>query len=344
MRACKLLTRDDFRASIFARDSHKCVVCKAPSVDAHHILDRKLWKDGGYYLENGASVCESCHMRAEQTEISCEELRTLCGIKELWLPEHLMDDSDPSYDKWGNPILKNGQRMRGEMFDEESVQKILAPVMHLFTNRVKYPRTYHLPWSPGATKDDRVLSAHEANEFFVDKDVVVTVKMDGECTTFYHDGLHARSLTYDPHPSRDWIRALHSRVAHEIPETWRICGENLYARHSITYSNLQSYFQVFSIWDGLRCLPWDETVEWCKMLDLRVVPTLYRGHQYPWSNPLSERETHLGDEMEGYVIRLSGDFHYNSFRKSVAKYVRKNHVQTTTHWMHDRVIPNGLAK
>jgi 5-methylcytosine-specific restriction endonuclease McrA len=33
----KLLTRDDFRESVFKRDGHKCVICKAPGVDAHHI-------------------------------------------------------------------------------------------------------------------------------------------------------------------------------------------------------------------------------------------------------------------------------------------------------------------
>jgi hypothetical protein len=259
------------------------------------------------------------------------------------LPEHLSEDD--VYDKWGNAILPNGQRMRGELFEEESVQKALKGVLHLFTNRVKYPRTYHLPFSPGATKDDRVLSTYDAEAYFQrGQDVVVSVKMDGECTTLYREGLHARSLTYDAHPSRDWIRAFHARIAHEIPETWRICGENLYARHSITYKNLPTYFQVFSIWDGLRCLAWDETVEWCKILGLQTVPTLYRGTNYPWWGPLSGRAEHQGDEMEGYVIRHADEFRYSAFRRSVAKYVRANHVQSSNHWMHERVIPNGLAK
>jgi len=336
MRAPKLLTRDEFRNGVFARDSHKCVVCGAKADDAHHILERRLWSDGGYYLDNGVSVCEPCHLKAEQTLISCEELRRLCGVP-VMLPEHFSDDD--TYDKWGNPVLPNGQRMRGELFEEEPVQKVLQPVLHLFTNRVKYPRTYHLPWSPGCTSDDKVLSDLR---HFEGQDLVVTVKMDGECTTLYRDGLHARSLTYDPHPSRDWIRALHGRIAHEIPETWRICGENLYARHSIAYRNLPSYFMVFSIWDGLRCLAWDETVEWCKMLGLSTVPTLYRGTEVPTS--LSWRKTLNHDEMEGFVMRLAGEFRYSAFRRSVAKYVRANHVQSSNHWMHERVIPNGLAK
>lgn len=53
-------------------------------------------------------------------------------------------------------------------------------------------------------------------------------------------------------PSRDWIKALHGQIAHEIPEGWRLCGENLYARHSIAYDALPSYFTLFSIWDAVR--------------------------------------------------------------------------------------------
>ena len=31
-------------------------------VDAHHIMDRRLWKDGGYYLSNGAALCSKHHL------------------------------------------------------------------------------------------------------------------------------------------------------------------------------------------------------------------------------------------------------------------------------------------
>lgn len=34
-----------------------CVFCKKPATEVHHILDRKLFDDGGYYENNGASVC-----------------------------------------------------------------------------------------------------------------------------------------------------------------------------------------------------------------------------------------------------------------------------------------------
>lgn len=36
----QLLTRDQFREGVFARDNYKCVFCDKPAVDAHHILER----------------------------------------------------------------------------------------------------------------------------------------------------------------------------------------------------------------------------------------------------------------------------------------------------------------
>lgn len=51
----KLLSRKDFREGVFARDGNKCVMCGEASKDAHHIVERRLWLDGGY---NGKWVRE----------------------------------------------------------------------------------------------------------------------------------------------------------------------------------------------------------------------------------------------------------------------------------------------
>lgn len=338
-----LLTRDQFREAVFSRDGRRCVICGAEALDAHHILTRKLWSDGGYYVDNGASVCAGCHLRAESTEISCAELRSRCGIDRVLLPDHLC--TGEAYDKWGNAILPNGQRLRGELFDDVRVQGILAPVLHLFTSRVKYPRTFHLPWSPGATADDRTME--DPDKMFGGAEIVVTEKMDGESTTMYRDYLHARSVDGAPHPSRDRVRALHGAIAHDIPEGFRLCGENLYAVHSIAYEGLPAHFLLFSIWDGRNeCLPWDETVLWGELLGLHAVPVLYRG---PWDRAavclLDEvSASRFGGEREGYVVRLAGRFHYGAFRRSVAKYVRKNHVTTDEHWLHKEVVVNKLQE
>ena len=79
----------------------------------------------------------------------------------------------------GNNTLSNGQRLRGELYFDESVQKSLSlgGVLDLFTNRVKYPRTYHTPWSPGIHDDDRVMPNMDR---FIDKRVIVFEKLDGD--------------------------------------------------------------------------------------------------------------------------------------------------------------------
>jgi hypothetical protein len=97
-----LLTREEFKRQVFARDRNKCVVCGAPAVDAHHLMDRKLWEDGGYYLDNGVSLCEGHHWDAELMRISPGQLRSLAGITSRLLPPHLYPNK--IYNKWGETV------------------------------------------------------------------------------------------------------------------------------------------------------------------------------------------------------------------------------------------------
>jgi hypothetical protein len=338
-----LLPRNLFREGVFARDRNKCVNCGNPGQDAHHILERRLWPDGGYYLDNGATVCGPCHMAAEATLVSCDDLRRRAGIARTIIPPHFYPDQD--YDKWGNPILPNGQRLRGELFEDESVQKVIAPVLHLFTNRVKYPRTWHLPWSPGATDDDRILAT---TDHWNGKQVVITEKMDGENTTLYRDYIHARSLDYNPHPSRDRVKALWGSIQSEIPDGYRVCAENLTAVHSIPYDGLPSVLLVFSIWNGLTCLSWAETKEWVSLLSmatgvqLHTVPVLWEGEWSPEAMDEIRTRVWLKAKMsrpavEGYVVRPADSFHMREFSDAVGKYVRAQHVQTHGHWMRQKL-------
>lgn len=337
----KLLTRDDFRNGVFERDKFKCVMCGLPAQDAHHILERRLFTDGGYYLSNGASVCGECHIKCETTEYSVEDVRVAAGITKPTIPEHLYPDT--VYDKWGNQVLTNGQRTRGELFFDESVQKILAQggKLNLFTDRVKYPRTYHLPFSPGVSKDDKILPSLD---HFIGKRVILTEKMDGENTTMYRDYIHARSVDGNHHESRDWVKSHWSKISYEIPEGYRICGENLYAEHSIRYDNLQNYFYIFSIWDDKNvCMNWDETAEWAELLEIPLVPVLYDG-VFDERKIQSICESIDTTVSEGAVLRIADSFDYGKFRTSVVKYVRANHVATGEHWLFGkRMKVNGLA-
>lgn len=205
-------------------------------------------------------------------------------------------------------------------------------------NRYKYSRTPHLPWSPGGTSDD--IHCRTAKQF-EGKTVVVTEKMDGENTSLYRDHIHARSTDSRHHRSRDWVKALHGRIAHQIPEHWRICGENVFAQHAIQYNTLPSYFLAFSVWteDNIG-LSWSETIEWLKLLELTPPKVIYQGI---WDENTVKAIPVDTNTSEGYVVRCTDSFHYSTFSENVAKWVRVNHVQTNKHWIHAEVTPNGLA-
>lgn len=336
-------TRTQMREACFARDDGKCVLCGAPAQDAHHIIERRLWPDGGYVLDNLASVCGECHMLCETTEIDVEQVRAAAGITKVVVPPHMYPDT--RYDKWGNVINDDGTRSPGELFWDESVQKVLGTgAIALFKQYVKYPRTHHLPWSPGVTDDDRIMDSVGLMELG-QSEVVVTEKMDGENTTLYPDGyVHARSIDGASHPSRSWVKSQWAKVAHDLPQGWRVCGENLYAVHSIRYDDLSSYLQIFSIWDERNnCLSWDETVEWAGLLGFPTVRELYRG---PMNFDIIEGLWHPGiaDSVEGYVVRTVNGFPYREFRSRVGKFVRPNHVTSDRHWAAGRRIEaNSLS-
>ncbi|TFI60278.1 2'-5' RNA ligase [Sphingomonas parva] len=218
---------------------------------------------------------------------------------------------------------------------------------------LKYPRTYHLPCSPGLQSDDKRLPSMAP---FVGRRVIVTEKMDGEGTTLTPIKTYPRSPDGRSHSSRDWIKAYHARKAHDIPSGWRISGEYLYARHSLAYTQalgnaLPSYFLGFGVWDPVnRLLGWDETLEMFDLLDIMPVPVLHDG---PYEDGLIDRLAAAIDpqRQEGFVVRVADPIPYpegpgnaGRFFTSVAKYVRRDHVATDSHWMEGPVVPNELKE
>lgn len=203
----------------------------------------------------------------------------------------------------------------------------------------KYPRTPHLSFSPGVGGDDLKL---DSNKIFNNCHVVVTEKLDGENTTLYPDYIHARSLDSHHHPSRAWVKALQASIANDIPAGWRICGENVYAQHSIVYDRLKSYFYMFSIWNEKnQCLSWADTQEWAEILGLELPSVLYEGF-WEEKKMISLADNLDLDICEGFVVRNTKQFAFKNFSHNMAKWVRSNHVQTDEHWMYRDVIPNKL--
>jgi len=216
----------------------------------------------------------------------------------------------------------------------------------LTENRVKYPRTYHLPWSESATDDDKTHKIEAIVEMFEGKDVVVTEKLDGENTTIYSDGgCHARSTSSAHHPSRSVVKQKAAQIGCDIPKGWRLMGENLYAKHSITYDKLPDYFVLFGIADEKNMsLSWDDVEEWGQLLDIPTAPVVWRG---VWDEEIVRKlypfESKYGSTSEGYVVRVASSFPMSAFSQNVAKFVRGGHVQTDKHWAHQTVVPNIKA-
>ena len=88
-------------------------------------------------------------------------------------------------------------------------------------------------------------------------------------------------------------------------------------------------------------MSWQETEEWASILELAIVPVLYRG---TWNEAVIKQIADSLDlkKVEGYVVRKTARFQFSEFGQSIAKWVRKNHVQTDEHWMYREIVPNKL--
>jgi len=198
--------------------------------------------------------------------------------------------------------------------------------------RYKYPRTPHLPFSEGMTNDDKMAGDETLAYLKSGIELVVTEKLDGGNVSLYPDYFHARSLDSGTHAWDTLAKRVWSQVRFDIPQGWRITGESLQARRSIAYDNLAGPLYVFGIWDETNTLlSFDDMRDFAEILELPVVPVLYRGTSYKnavkaWSQNLTV------ENSEGFVIRDSGRIPYEDFGKRVSKFVRANHVQTEASW------------
>lgn len=198
----------------------------------------------------------------------------------------------------------------------------------------KYPRTYHFPFSPGTTSDDRIAKDWEG---ILSHELVMTEKLDGENNCLKESGVYARSHAA-PTVSR-WsvkIRELWERHKNSLGDL-EIFGEAMYAIHSIEYERLESYFYIFGIRQNEQWLSWNEVEFYAEVLELPTVPVIERGYfsQKEIEGKIKEEienGSRLGGECEGFVFRNAENFHTDSFLQNVLKYVRENHVKTDEHW------------
>ena len=205
--------------------------------------------------------------------------------------------------------------------------------------KIKYPRTYHLPFSEGLQNDDRMI---ETLDYFIGKEVVITEKLDGENTSIGRDYSHARSMDSLNHESRTWVKKHAATFQYMIPENHRVCGENVYAKHSIHYDNLLSYFYGISFWNKTTCLSWQDTLDFFNTALIIHVPVIHIGIFNENMLKNLAKEIKKDRQKEGFVVRISNSFDMKDFDKYVCKWVRKGHVQTSKFWLNETIIKNKL--
>lgn len=81
-----------------------------------------MFEDGGYYLNNAASVCEEHHIDCEKTLITVEAVYLAANITNPKRPDYF--EKGLIYDKWGNIIVSDVKRIPGLLFEDTAVQKI----------------------------------------------------------------------------------------------------------------------------------------------------------------------------------------------------------------------------
>jgi ATP-dependent RNA circularization protein (DNA/RNA ligase family) len=212
---------------------------------------------------------------------------------------------------------------------------------------MKYPRTYHVPFSPGATSDDKQLSEEDFLKHFAHKRLIFTEKLDGENSAITHFDCYARSHgapTRSPWSINLWgDDGIMWRVKDSLGEDETIYGENLYGEHSIHYDRLTDYFHIFAANNGYVWYSWEDVELMGRILNLPTVPFLGTGYVTTVEELKDIIEAYMkepsayGDTKEGIVIRTADEFPVlvdgkSVFHEHVCKYVRANHVQTDEHW------------
>lgn len=195
---------------------------------------------------------------------------------------------------------------------------------------MKYPKTYHLPQSPGHDPEKPITPY----KFFEGNDVVITEKMDGSNVGLCRDRVFSRSGDVPTHPSFDRLKAFHAQIRWHLPEDIIFFGEWCEAVHTYRYNR----FNQDALGDGLLIfavyeIPTGEFASWSEVeylsyaMGLETVPIIAQRDYFSSFSSLRrflptmlEDTSVFGEKREGLVIRNVGAFHINDFNQNVAKF------------------------
>lgn len=228
----------------------------------------------------------------------------------------------------------------------------------------KFPRTKHLPLNPNATSDDKIASEEECDILFKSDNVFYEDKLDGANTAIYFDSYgnpiirnrnHILNKGYGKKetPAKLQYRPIWNwayehldnfkRLREKLDFEPAVYGEWLYARHTINYDLLPSYFIAFDIYDGKNFLDSRTARQYLQNSGFDLPPLLREGKIKSFNEleALMERKSSFSssDTIEGlYIKAFDGEKVTHRF-----KMVRQGFIQGE-HWNKSALNRNLLRK
>lgn len=207
-----------------------------------------------------------------------------------------------------------------------------------------YLSTFHFSTSPEVHKDDKTINKNFEKEL-LENYTVYTEKFDGGNAGLNSGKVYARSHSTETFCSSfTRLKKLYQDIIFLNQnfdfDRFIFYGENMQAIHSIKYDLITSPFYVFHILDKQRnvFLSWEKVKEICNQLGFEHVPEIgilkfdkYKDFK-KFTEDTLKKESFLKGHLEGFVGRKPGEIKYEDFSNSIAKVVRKGHVQSPKHW------------
>lgn len=216
----------------------------------------------------------------------------------------------------------------------------------------KYPRTCHFPFSPGANKDDKILSEQDLETDFINHRLVFTEKLDGSNVCLTNQDVFARSHAGAPaHPSFSPLKQLHSEIKHLIPSGMSIFGEWCFAVHSIQYAILPHHLHIFGIRNDYDEIwfDWNDVLDWSSELRLPTVPVILTGFATSkaelqnYVETLAGLSSVYGPTREGIVVRRFSNVRLNGEKiVGVGKYVNSHFKPGNEHWSKLKIVKQSV--
>ncbi len=207
----------------------------------------------------------------------------------------------------------------------------------MLPGRLKYPRTPYWPYSPTTGRRDTL---HADPKRFVGRPIVVTEKLDGSNVLIHRGKVYGRSVADEA--ANKWMAMVKKHHAWKVTDPdVLLYGEDIYGVHSIEYEPIRENetFHAFALrdWKG-DFGSMAELEQFAAERSIPVVPVIHRGafasvaKMRGFIQNEHAKQSALGGEREGMVVRIAEGFASAGFAHYVCKSVRKDHVQTDQHW------------